>query len=84
MRAGSDQGGLLLQMDQHAVDVLPRRRDEIVLTDMDFYVQETYLVGIWPRCARRFPSPSGEQLCLGGEDAPITVVGEDGVRRIAE
>ena len=44
MRAGSDQGGLLLQMDQHAVDVLRRVGvTEIVLTDMDFYVQETYL-----------------------------------------
>ena len=42
MRAGSDQGGLLLQMDQHAVDVLRRVGvTEIVLTDMDFYVQET-------------------------------------------
>ena len=86
MRAGSDQGGLLLQMDQHAVDVLHRVGvTEIVLTDMDFYVQETYLVEDLAAMREALSLTSGEQLCLGGEDAPITVVSEDGVRRqIAE
>ncbi|MFR2019334.1 MAG: hypothetical protein ACLS6G_01885, partial [Christensenellales bacterium] len=86
MRAGSDQGGLLLQMDQHAVDVLRRVGvTEIVLTDMDFYVQETYLVEDLAAMREALSLASGEQLCLGGEDAPITVVSEDGVRRqIAE
>ena len=86
MRAGSDQGGLLLQMDQHAVDVLRRVGvTEIVLTDMDFYVQETYLVEDLAAMREALSLTSGEQLCLGGEDAPITVVSEDGVRRqIAE
>ena len=86
MRAGSDQGGLLLQMDQHAVDVLRRVGvTEIVLTDMDFYVQETYLVEDLAAMRDALSLTSGEQLCLGGEDAPITVVSEDGVRRqIAE
>ena len=86
MRAGSDQGGLLLQMDQHAVDVLRRVGvTEIVLTDMDFYVQETYLVEDLAAMREALSLAPGEQLCLGGEDAPITVVSEDGVRRqIAE
>ena len=86
MRAGSDQGGLLLQMDQHAVDVLRRVGvTEIVLTDMDFYVQETYLVEDLAAMREALSLTSGEQLCLGGENAPLTVVSEDGVRRqIAE
>ena len=58
---------------------------EIVLTDMDFYVQETYLVEDLAAMREALSLASGEQLCLGGEDAPITVVSEDGVRRqIAE
>ena len=37
LRAGSQQGGLLLQLDQRAVDMLGRLRiTEIVLTDIDY------------------------------------------------
>lgn len=86
MRAGSHQGGLLLQLDQHVVDVLQRVGvTEIVLTDMDYYVQATYLVSDLAAMREALSLTSGEQLCLSGEDAPLTVVSEDGVRRqIAE
>lgn len=69
MRAGSDQGGLLLQMDQHAVDVLRRVGvTEIVLTDMDFYVQETYLVE--DLAAMRFPSPPASSSVWAARTRP--------------
>ena len=84
--AASRQGGLLLQLDQRAVDVLRRVGiTEIVLADMDYYVQASYLVSDLAAMREALSLTSGEQLCLGGEDAPITVVSEDGVRRqIAE
>ena len=86
LRAGSQQGGLLLQLDQRAVDMLERLRiTEIVLTDIDYYIQETYLVSDIAAMRQALTLSGGEQLCLAGENAPLSVVSEDGVRRqIAE
>ena len=83
LRAGSHQGGLLLQLDQRAVDMLERLRiTEIVLTDIDYYIQETYLVSDIAAMRQALALSGGEQLCLAGENAPLSVVSEDGVRRI--
>ena len=83
LRAGSQQGGLLLQLDQRAVDMLERLRiTEIVLTDIDYYIQETYLVSDIAAMRQALTLSGGEQLCLAGENAPLSVVSEDGVRRI--
>lgn len=83
LRAGSQQGGLLLQLDQRAVDMLERLRiTEIVLTDIDYYIQETYLVSDIAAMRQALALSGGEQLCLAGENAPLSVVSEDGVRRI--
>lgn len=86
LRAGSRQSGLLLQLDQHVVDVLKRVGvTEIVVTDTDYYVQTVYLVSDLAAMREALSLTAGEQLCLSGEDAPVTVVSEDGVRRqIAE
>ena len=76
-------GGLLLQLDQRAVDMLERLRiTEIVLTDIDYYIQETYLVSDIAAMRQALALSGGEQLCLAGENAPLSVVSEDGVRRI--
>ena len=83
LRAGSQQGGLLLQLDQRAVDMLERLRiTEIALTDIDYYIQETYLVSDIAAMRQALALSGGEQLCLAGENAPLSVVSEDGVRRI--
>lgn len=83
IRAGSRQGGLLLQLDQHVVDVFNRVHiTEIVLTDMDYYIQETYLVSDIAAMREALSLTDGEQLCLAGENAPLSVVSEDGLRRI--
>lgn len=83
MCAGSKQGGLLLQLDEHAVDVLQRVNiTEIVLTDVEYNIQAIYLVSDIAAMREALALADGDQLCLAGEDAPLTVVSEDGVRRI--
>lgn len=82
IRQGSRDGGLMLQLDQHVIDVLIRVGiTEIVLADMDFYIQATYQVADLAAMREVLGLSSGEQLCLTGENAPLTVVSEDGVRR---
>lgn len=82
IRQGSRDGGLMLQFDQHAIDVLSRVGiTEIVLADFDFYIQVTYPVADLAAMRDALGLSAGEQLCLTGENAPLTVVSEDGVRR---
>ena len=74
--------GLLLQIDQHAVDVLERSGiTSIVLADKNLAVREVYTVEEINALRALFALGEGEQLCLSGEDAPLTAVSEDGVRR---
>lgn len=82
IRQGSRDGGLMLQLDQHVIDVFNRVGiTEIVLADFDFYIQATYQVADLAAMREVLEISSGEQLCLTGENAPLTVVSEDGVRR---
>ena len=82
IRQGNRDGGLMLQLDQHVIDVFNRVGiTEIVLADMDFYIQATYQVADLAAMREVLGLSSGEQLCLTGENAPLTVVSEDGVRR---
>ena len=82
IRQGNRDGGLMLQLDQHVIDVFNRVGiTEIVLADFDFYVQATYQVADLAAMREVLGLSDGEQLCLTGEDAPLTVVSEDGVRR---
>ena len=66
MRAGSDQGGLLLQMDQHAVDVLRRVGWPIWIS----MCRKPIWSRIWPRCARRFPSPPASSSVWAARTRP--------------
>lgn len=84
IRAGSREGGLLMQMDQHAVDVLERVGiTEIVLTDTDMYIQETYLTEEIAALREALSLRDKDEICLTGRDQPVTIVSEDGVRRQA-
>ena len=82
MHASSRDDSLMLQFDQHALDVLTRLGvTEIVTADMDGYVRLRYRVAELNAVRSALALGDAEQLCLSGELDPITVVSEDGVRR---
>ena len=73
---------LVLQLDQHAVDVLERVGvTQIVVADDYRHVRASYDVAELKDIREYFALGCGEQLCVSGEDNPVTVVSEDGVRR---
>lgn len=82
IRQGTRDGGLLLQLDQRAVDVMKRVNiTQIVVADFDLYIQAVYEVADLSAMRDALALGAGEQLCISGADNPITVVSEDGVRR---
>ncbi|MGN0997189.1 MAG: hypothetical protein ACI4PG_09770 [Candidatus Ventricola sp.] len=82
MHASSRADSLMLQFDQHALDVLTRLGvTEIVTADMDGCVRLRYRVAELNAVRGALALGDAEQLCLSGESDPITVVSEDGVRR---
>jgi len=73
---------LILQLDQHAMDVLKRVGvTEIVVADDQRAVRARYDVAELQQIRDYFSLSDGEQLCVSGENNPVTVVSEDGVRR---
>lgn len=82
MHADSDAENLMLQMDQHAIDVLKRVGvTEIVLADFSGCVRLMYTVEELGQARAALELDGEEQLCVSGVNDPITVVSEDGVRR---
>lgn len=74
--------GATLQIDQHAVDLLKRVGvAQIVVADGERIVQARYLLGDIDALRKGLALRDGEQLCLSGEDSPVTVITEDGIRR---
>lgn len=73
---------LVLQLDQKAMDVLSRVGiTEIVVADDHRAVRAKYDVAELQHIRDHFGLTGGEQLCVSGENSPVTVVGEDGFRR---
>lgn len=73
---------LVLQLDQSAMDVLARVGiTEIVVADDHRAVRAKYDVAELQEIRNYFGLTDGEQLCVSGENNPVTVVGEDGFRR---
>lgn len=73
---------LVLQLDQHAMDVLSRVGiTQIVVADDHRAVRAKYDVAELQAIREHFALTRGEQLCVSGENNPVTVVGEDGFRR---
>ena len=73
---------LVLQLDQKAMDVLHRVGiTQIVVADDHRAVRARYDVAELQSIRDHFGLTSGEQLCVSGENNPVTVVGEDGFRR---
>ena len=82
MQAASDESSLMLQMDQKALDVLDRVGvTEIVVADMGGYVRMRYGTKELADVRAALGLEAAEQLAVSGENDPITVVREDGVRR---
>lgn len=82
MQAASNEENLMLQMDQRALDVLAHVNvTEIVVADIDGYVRMRYSVEELAAVRAALGLEAAEQLAVSGENDPITVVSEDGVRR---
>jgi len=82
MCAASTENGLMLQMDQRALDVFERVGvTEIVVADGDGYIRMRYSVAELSGVRAALGLAAEEQLAVSGENDPITVVSEDGVRR---
>ena len=80
--ASSWKDELMLQLDQRAMDVLHRVGiTEIVVADDHRAVRAKYDVAELQLIRDHFGLKRGEQLCVSGEENPVTVVGEDGFRR---
>lgn len=80
--AGEWEDDLLLQLDQGALNVLRRMGvTEIAVADENRYVRAVYQVDELCAVRAAYGISDAEQLCLAGENHPVTVVNEVGVRR---
>lgn len=84
MHAHSNADSLMLQMDQPAIDTLKRLDiTQIVVADFDGHVRMRYQVAELDAVRGALGLQAVEQLGVSGENDPLTVVSEDGVRRKA-
>ena len=82
LQAKTDSEVISMQMDQEAMDTLRRLGvSEVVVADAERYVRAHYQVSELQAVRDTLGLERAEQLCVSGEDAPVTVVSEDGVRR---
>ena len=82
LQASTDHEVIALQMDQEAMNTLRRIGvTEIVVADKNLNVRACYAVSELQAVRDALGLGENEQLCVNGEDAPVTVVSEDGVRR---
>ncbi len=82
LQASSDADVIIMQLDQPAMDTLKRLGiTQVVVADADLYVRARYDVAEMDAVRAALGLADAELLCLSGEDAPVTVISEDGVRR---
>ena len=82
MQAACSGDAITMQMDQSAIDALHNLGIiEIVLADENRNVRAHYVVSELEAVREALGLSDAELLCVSGEDAPVTVVSEDGVRR---
>lgn len=80
--AYSESDVITLQVDQSALDTLVRLGiTEVNVADEERYVRAHYRVDELQAVRDALGLGESELLCVSGEDAPVTVVSEDGVRR---
>lgn len=82
LQASRDSDVITMQLDQPAIDALHNLGIvEIVVADLNRNVRAHYMVDELEAVREALQLTDAEQLCVSGEDAPVTVVSEDGVRR---
>ena len=82
LQASRSGHAITMQLDQPAIDALDNLGIiEIVVADLDRHVRAHYMVSELQAVRDALGLTEAEQLCVSGEDAPVTVVSEDGVRR---
>ena len=82
LQASRSGDAITMQLDQHAIDTLKKLGIiEIVVADENRSVRAHYVVSELEAVREALSLTDGELLCVTGEDAPVTVVSEDGVRR---
>ena len=82
LQASKNIEAITMQLDQTAIDALHNLGIlEIVVADLDRHVRAHYMVSELEAVREALGLSAAEQLCVTGEDAPVTVVSEDGVRR---
>ena len=82
LQASEDHEAITMQLDQPAIDALHNLGvTQIVVADPQRYVRTSYKVSELEAVRQALGLTRAEQLCVCGEDAPVTVVSEDGVRR---
>ena len=82
MQAAYGGEAITMQLDQNAIDTLNNLGIiEIVVADENRNVRAHYVVSELEAVRKALGLTDAEQLCVTGEDAPVTVVSEDGVRR---
>ena len=82
LQASKNIDAITMQLDQPAIDALNNLGViEIVVADLDRNVRAHYMVSDLQAVRDALELEDAEQLCVTGEDAPVTVVSEDGVRR---
>ena len=82
LQASRNSEAITMQLDQTAIDALHNLGIvEIVVADLDRNVRAHYMVSELEAVRKALGLEAAEQLCVTGEDAPVTVVSEDGVRR---
>lgn len=82
LQASRNDEVITMQLDQPAIEALHNLGIvEIIVADMDGCVRAHYMVSELETVRRALSLADAEQLCVAGEDAPVTVVSEDGVRR---
>lgn len=83
LRQSDSKGGLLLQMDQQALDVLGRIGiTELSVIDAEGYLQETYSISLLNQVREMLELREGEELSVSGLEDPVSVVDESGIRRV--
>ena len=83
IRQENEDGGLLLQADQTALETLRRLLvAEITVVDYNYYIQNTYTVDTLLTIREMLSLKDTEQLCVAGMEDPLSVVSENGIRRV--
>jgi len=74
---------VMLQFDQEALDVLARMNvTEVAVAGRDRSMVGVYTIAELNAVRAALGLKPGEKLCISGKDDPVTVVSEDGVRRM--